>query len=73
MNIEDYGGSFPHRYSWIAGYTGEIAPTVCVNWCDGQVAPGRNPFPVWQHFLFDKEKGRDRARISRVDDRIRGI
>lgn len=49
-------GSLAHGHSWIGCHTGEVGATVCVDGGDGQVAPGRDPLPVWQHFLVNKER-----------------
>lgn len=47
MDVEGDSGSFAHRHGWVAGHAGEVAAAVSISWCDGQVAPGGHPFPVW--------------------------
>lgn len=57
MDVEGDSGLFAHWYRRVAGHTGEVAAAVSVGWCDGHVASGRHPLPVWKHFLFGKEIG----------------
>lgn len=60
VDIEHNSGSFSHWHRRVAGHTGEVAAAVSVDRCDGQVAPGRHPLSVWEHFLFGKEKRKER-------------
>lgn len=46
VDVEGNSGSFAHRHRRVAGHAGEVAAAVGVDWCDGQVAPGRHPLPV---------------------------
>lgn len=77
VDVKMYCGSFAHGHCWIACHTGEVGATVRVDWCDGQVAPGCDPFPVWQHLLFNKERRRkvveceEGGRQSKIKDEQR--
>lgn len=57
MDIEVDGGAFAHGHSRVARHAGEVGAAVGVDWGDGQVAPGRHPFPVRQHLLPDTQRG----------------
>lgn len=57
MDVEGDGGPLAHGHRRVAGHTGEVAAAVRVHRGDGQVAAGRHPLPVWQHFLFGRVDG----------------
>lgn len=57
VDVEGHGGPFARRHRRVSGHAGEVSAAVGVHRRDGQVAPGRHPLPVRQHFLFGKERG----------------
>lgn len=52
VDVEHHVGSFAHGHGRVAGHTRKVTAAVGVCRSDGQVAPGRHPLSVREHFLF---------------------